>query len=177
MSWGSERSEAINKAAAAAVNAGLTVIVAAGNKNTDACKYSPASEPLAYTVGSIDTDDTKAEDSNYGKCTVLAPTLLPLLFWYTQCLREQTGLDIFAPGVGIRSDWCEPGNDGEQTSDGTSVASPHVAGLALTLIAKDPTKYSTPTEITKGISALATKNTKVSPSPPSGTTFISYNGL
>lgn len=81
MSWGSVKTAAINEAVAHAVNAGLTVVVSAGDHNMDACNYSPASEPLAYTVGSIDLDDTKAEKSNYGKCTALAPTLLSLLFW------------------------------------------------------------------------------------------------
>ena len=58
------------------------------------------------------------------------------------------------------------------------MATPHVAGLALTLIAMDPAEYSTPAAITSAISALATQNTRVVPPVPAGTTtLIGFNGL
>lgn len=63
----------MNDAVAAAVKAGLAVVVAAGNDNKDAKDYSPASEPLAITVGSIDITDHKASSSNYGKCMIKLP--------------------------------------------------------------------------------------------------------
>ena len=47
---------------------GITVVVAAGNSNDNACNYSPASAPLAITVGSTDNTDTRSWFSNYGTC-------------------------------------------------------------------------------------------------------------
>ena len=70
MSLGGGYSKAMNDAVAAAVKAGLAVVVAAGNENKDAKDFSPASEPLAITVGSIDITDHKAPTSNYGKCMI-----------------------------------------------------------------------------------------------------------
>ena len=67
MSVGGPKSAALNAAVAAAYRAGLTVVVAAGNDDKDASNYSPASEPLAYTVGAIDITDTKSSFSNWGK--------------------------------------------------------------------------------------------------------------
>ena len=76
MSLGSRFSQATNSAVAAAVCAGLTVIVAAGNDDKDACGFSPASEPLAYTIGSIDVTDRKSSYSNFGKGMISRSTLL-----------------------------------------------------------------------------------------------------
>ena len=76
MSLGGGFSQALNNAVAAAYKAGLAVIVAAGNDNKDAKDYSPASEPLAYTIGSIDVTDGKSSYSNYGKCMIPRSTLL-----------------------------------------------------------------------------------------------------
>merc|ERR1719454_56318 len=52
----------------AAVAAGVTVVVAAGNENSDACGFSPAYVPSAITVGSMDSTDTRSYFSNYGTC-------------------------------------------------------------------------------------------------------------
>ena len=86
MSLGGGFSQASNNAVAAAYRAGLAVIVAAGNSNKDAKDFSPASEPLAYTIGSIDVLDQKSSFSNYGKgmiprSTPFYPILLILPFW------------------------------------------------------------------------------------------------
>ena len=67
MSLGGSYSQALNNAVAAAVRAGLCMVVAAGNNNEDARHFSPAAEPLAYTVGSIDPTDIKSSFSNWGK--------------------------------------------------------------------------------------------------------------
>ena len=98
-----------NRAADAAVRnsirSGVTYIVAAGNGNSDAATYSPADVPEAITVGATDQFDSRAEFSNYGAT-----------------------IDLFAPGVGIPSAWI--GNDLMiATATGTSMASPHVAGV------------------------------------------------
>ncbi|KAJ6438959.1 Cuticle-degrading protease [Purpureocillium lavendulum] len=104
MSLGGEYSQALNEAAAALVNAGLFLGVAAGNDNSDAGNYSPASEPSACTVGGTAVDDTRYADSNWGQV-----------------------VDILAPGAKVTS--LRPGG-GEATMSGTSMATPHVVGLA-----------------------------------------------
>ena len=99
----------INRAAEAAVRnsirAGVTYVVAAGNGNSDASNYSPAGLAEAITVGATDRYDARGEFSNYGST-----------------------LDLFAPGVSITSAWIG-GNDMYATATGTSMASPHVAGV------------------------------------------------
>ena len=82
MSLGGGRSTSINSAAAAVVNAGVFLAVAAGNSNADAQNYSPASEPSVATVGSTTSADARSSFSNYGAV-----------------------VDIFAPGTDILSTW------------------------------------------------------------------------
>jgi subtilisin family serine protease len=84
----------------------VTYVVAAGNSSSDAGAYSPAGVAEAITVGATDRNDSRAEFSNYG------PTL-----------------DLFAPGVSIPSAWIDSGNLMMATATGTSMASPHVAGV------------------------------------------------
>ena len=105
MSLGGGKSQAINDAVSAAVKNGLTLVVAAGNENQDACNVSPASTPEAITVGAVDKTDNLASFSNWGQC-----------------------VDINAPGVGITSAW-KGSVDATNTISGTSMASPHVAGV------------------------------------------------
>ncbi|KAL7626040.1 hypothetical protein AAE478_002810 [Parahypoxylon ruwenzoriense] len=103
MSLGGSSSSAVNQAAAGIVDAGLFLAVAAGNEATDASSSSPASEESACTVGATTIDDDLAEYSNFGSV-----------------------VDILAPGTDIESTW----NDGStNTISGTSMASPHIAGL------------------------------------------------
>jgi len=113
MSLGGGKSTALNLAVAAAVDVGVTFVVAGGNENSDACTRSPASEPSAITVGAtgVDNDegaqvDSRAYFSNYGPCTTL-----------------------FAPGLSITSAWIGTGNNQIRTISGTSMAAPHVAGV------------------------------------------------
>lgn len=78
MSLTTLKTTALNNVVAKAVNAGLTVVAAAGNYNKDAEYYSPASEPLVLTIASIAVTDTKAGNSNWGQCMVspIRPTFL-----------------------------------------------------------------------------------------------------
>jgi subtilisin family serine protease len=104
MSLGGGYSSAQNTAVTNLVNSGVYLAVAAGNENQNACNVSPASAPAVTTVAASDRTDLRASFSNYGSC-----------------------VDIYAPGVSITSTWL---NGGTNTISGTSMASPHVAGVA-----------------------------------------------
>ncbi|KAG8164459.1 hypothetical protein KVR01_006377 [Diaporthe batatas] len=109
MSLGGGFSSAFNAAVAAAYDAGITTVVAAGNNGLDASNFSPASAPEAITVGAININNTKPSFSNYG-----------------------TVVDVFAPGVDTLSAWI--GSDtATNVISGTSMATPHVSGLVLYL--------------------------------------------
>jgi len=111
MSLGGGKSSAMNTAVENLVDAGITVVVAAGNSNASACNFSPASAEKVLTVGSTDDNDSRSSFSNYGSC-----------------------LDIFAPGRDIKSTWL---NDGYNTISGTSMASPHVCGVTALYLGED----------------------------------------
>ncbi|KAH8594093.1 peptidase S8/S53 domain-containing protein [Bisporella sp. PMI_857] len=136
MSLSGGKSDAINAAVESAVNQGISVVVAAGNANADASAYSPASTGKAITVGATDFNDNRASFSNYGAV-----------------------LDLFAPGVNIKSSWI--GNaDSYSTQSGTSMAAPHVAGLVAYIIAKENPQ---PDQIRNRIVELATTNKVIDP--------------
>lgn len=111
MSLGGGASSALDAAVQNSITAGVSYAVAAGNGNfigreQDACKYSPARAPDAMTIGASDSTDTKASWSNYGAC-----------------------VDWFAPGVGITSAYYSS-DSATATWSGTSMATPHTAGVA-----------------------------------------------
>lgn len=110
MSIGGGSNNAIIDAVNALVKAGVTVAAAAGNENMDACRSSPGNAPSAITVGSTAQDDSRSSFSNYGKC-----------------------VDIFAPGSQITSAWIGS-NNAVNTISGTSMATPHVCGVAAQLL-------------------------------------------
>jgi serine protease len=132
MSLGGGASTATDDAVARMTNAGVTVVVAAGNDNSNACNYSPARAPSAITVGSTTNTDARSSFSNFGSC-----------------------LDIFAPGSNITSAWYT-GNTATNTISGTSMASPHVAGVAALYLAGNPT--ATPAQVTQAIINASTPN-------------------
>jgi subtilisin family serine protease len=106
MSLGGGASSSIDTAVNNSINDGVTYAVAAGNETTLACNRSPARVPAAITVGATSNTDAKPSWSNYGSC-----------------------LDLFAPGVSVLSAYYTS-NTATATLSGTSMASPHVAGVA-----------------------------------------------
>ncbi|KAF9413604.1 serine protease [Podila epigama] len=141
MSLGGGKSRPLDAAVANAVSSGLHFAVAAGNDNRDACNYSPAGVETAVTVGASSLDDSRAYFSNYGPC-----------------------VDIFGPGKDILSTWI--GSDSaRRTISGTSMASPHVAGLIayyLSLLPENSSAYHqgplTPKEMKDYLVARATRD-------------------
>ena len=106
MSLGGGVSSALDTAVTNSINDGVTYAVAAGNENTNACNGSPSRVGAAVTVGSTTSTDARSSFSNYGSC-----------------------LDLFAPGSSITSAWYT-GDSATNTISGTSMATPHVAGVA-----------------------------------------------
>src|SRR3712207_561636 len=106
MSLGGGASTALDNSIQSLINSGVTTVVAAGNENQNACNVSPARVAAAVTVGSTTSTDARSSFSNWGTC-----------------------VDIFAPGSSILSSWWTS-DTATATIDGTSMASPHVAGVA-----------------------------------------------
>jgi subtilisin family serine protease len=142
LSLGGGASTALDTAVQNVINDGVVMAVAAGNDGLNACNYSPARAVNAVTVGATgafytgETTDTRSGYSNFGTC-----------------------LDIFAPGSNIVSSWMG-GTTTTNTISGTSMATPHVAGVAAVLFGRYPT--STPAQIAAMLRNSATPNVVIS---------------
>lgn len=135
----------MNDAVTRLQNKGIQVVVAAGNDNKDAANTSPASAPAVCTVGATDKNDNRSTFSNYGKA-----------------------VDVFAPGTDVLSTWI---GGSTKSISGTSMATPHIAGLAAYLAGKGATVSTLCDTIAKDAQQGLIKNV------PSGTVnLLAYNG-
>ncbi|MES2938010.1 MAG: S8 family peptidase [Pseudomonadota bacterium] len=132
MSIGAGASSSFDSAVNNAAAAGITIAVAAGNSNVDACTTSPARATAAITVGATTSTDARASYSNWGTC-----------------------LDIFAPGSSITSAGIAS-DTATQVMSGTSMATPHVAGMAALYLQNNPA--ATPAQVTAALKSAATPN-------------------
>ncbi|MEY4606383.1 MAG: hypothetical protein RLY45_1143 [Actinomycetota bacterium] len=141
MSLGGTLSPTLNAAVKAVVDAGITVVVAAGNTfagGQPACNFSPGSTPSVITVGATDRTDTEASFSNFGPC-----------------------VDVLAPGVGVRMPFPFASAANQTTSDyafvnrdGTSIAAPFVSGAAALVLQRNPSM--TPAQVWSSLQGSAT---------------------
>jgi len=138
MSLGGDASTSLDSAVENLFDNGYVMVVAAGNSNTDACSASPARVSKALTVAATDNTDTRASYSNYGSC-----------------------VDIFAPGSQINSSWIGS-NTATKVLNGTSMATPHVAGVVAEMLQSTPT--AAPQTISTNLLNQASSNVVKNPS-------------
>ena len=127
-------SEVLERAVNLCLDAGISVVVAAGNDFDDACSYTPADITQAITVGATNIRDQMASFSNYGRC-----------------------VDIFAPGETIVSAYIGAPN-AYAISDGTSMASPHVAGVIARYLSHSSAAVPSPTDVARYLDVTATRD-------------------
>ncbi|NMO18598.1 S8 family peptidase [Pyxidicoccus fallax] len=137
MSLGGDVDQALDDAVRRSVAAGVTYVVAAGNEDMDACKHSPARAPEAITVAATNNKDQRASFSNWGDC-----------------------VDVFAPGNRITSAW-HYGDKETRELSGTSMASPHVAGVAALFLELNP--KAAPEEVSGSLIGNSTTDAVASP--------------
>lgn len=130
MSVGGEVSPLLDFVIDQAISGGLPFVIAAGNATDNACNMSPGRVPAAITVGATGTTDNFLYFSNYGSC-----------------------VDVFAPGENIYSAWYT-GDQIYKLKSGTSMATPHVTGIAALYLSEHPN--AAPAEIANVITSRAT---------------------
>jgi aqualysin 1 len=138
MSLGGGASTSLDDAVRRSAAKGIVYAIAAGNETQDACNVSPARAGAGanngiITVGATDSNNREASFSNFGNC-----------------------VDIWAPGVSITSTWL---NNGTKSLSGTSMASPHVAGVAGLYVSNNPSATPEAVEAQLKADAITTGTT------------------
>jgi aqualysin 1 len=131
MSLGGGANSSVDAAVGRMIADGVATAIAAGNSSRDACKFTPARVAAAMTIGATNQSDRRPSWSNYGTC-----------------------VDWFAPGVGITSSWYTS-NSATNTISGTSMATPHTAGVAALYLQGHPA--ATPQQVRDALYAASTK--------------------
>ncbi|MFF3749456.1 S8 family peptidase [Streptomyces sp. NPDC002018] len=137
VSLGGGADPALDTAVQNSINSGVTYAIAAGNSGANAQNYSPARVAAAITVGATTSTDARASYSNYG-----------------------TRVDLFAPGSSITSAW-NTSDTATSTINGTSMATPHVAGAVAVYLTGHPT--ATPAQVSTALVNGATSNVVTNP--------------
>ncbi|KAF9952484.1 hypothetical protein BGZ72_006170 [Mortierella alpina] len=162
LSLGAGYSKVLNSAVDALVQSGMFIVAAAGNGDErnvgqNACKYSPASTPTAFTVGSTNINDQMSSFSNYGQC-----------------------VNMYAPGERVRSTWIGPTNREINTDSGTSFSAPNVAGIAALVISSERGDRAdgswSPKSLGNRILQLGTRNVVRNFKGPANTNLLAFNG-
>jgi subtilisin family serine protease len=130
LSLGGAAAPALDRAVCNAIGGGVSFAIAAGNEGGDACDDSPARVLQALTVGASDLSDARASFSNFGSC-----------------------VDVFAPGRDITS---ARRGGGSMALSGTSMASPHVAGVSALCLERHP--GATPAQVASCVLESATRD-------------------
>jgi subtilisin family serine protease len=151
LSLGGDQAPSVDAALQTVVDAGLTVVAAAGNDAEDACTVSPGGASAAITVGATNSADAISTFSNRGPC-----------------------VDVFAPGTGIRSAWIGSAT-ATLSRSGTSMAAPHVAGSVALLLERHPT--AGPAQVTDMILEASTVGalSGLGPGDPDRLLFVAPN--
>jgi len=150
MSLGGGVSTALDRAVSNSIADGVSYAIAAGNSNANACNASPARVGAAMTIGATDSSDRRASFSNFGSC-----------------------VDWFAPGVSITSAWYTS-TTATNTISGTSMATPHTAGVAALYLQTNP--GASPATVRSALFNASTKNVVSNPGSgsPNALLFTSY---